>query len=219
MPSLQYIEMKRNIDMLRSHLLPSVFNPLGEYEDRIFTGVVAFRVLCHAAIEDYFEERVVEIAQRAQLLSTRGNRVSRPATCLVAFSGLEMRSPPHSLDPDQPTKQKAWIDEIDVKKKISNCVSSFIRRIKAENHGIREKNLLSILLPIGFDHSAIDKLTLSELDNFGRMRGEFAHSTLHKHVTKRPNPEDEWKKVQAILAMIIAIDVQLDVIAAELIVP
>jgi hypothetical protein len=186
--------MKRNIEMLRDHLLPAEFDPLGEYTEKVFTDVVAFRVLCHAAIEDYFEERVVEIAQRAQLLSTNGDRVSRPATCLLAFSGLEMRSPPPSLDPDQPSKKKTWIDDIDVKRKIGNCITNFIRRIKTENHGIREKNLLSMLLPIGFDYSNIDKLMLSELDNYGRLRGEFAHSTLHKHVTKRPDPEDELKK-------------------------
>jgi hypothetical protein len=217
MPSLQYSEMKRNVDMLRSHLLPADFDPLGEYEEQVFTGVVAFRVLCHAAIEDYFEERVVEIAQRAQSLSANGDRVSKPAACLVAFSGIEMRSPPPSLDPEQPNKKKTWLDAIDIKRKISNCATSFIRRIKTENHGIREKNLLSMLLPIGIDHSTIDKLALSELDNFGRSRGEFAHSTLHKHVTKKPNPEDEWKKVQVLLEMISVMDLQLDVIANELV--
>lgn len=60
MPSKHYSDLKTSIRSLRRHLLPAKFDPTGTYRDRVFTGVVAFRVLSHAAIEQYFEERSID---------------------------------------------------------------------------------------------------------------------------------------------------------------
>lgn len=217
MPSRYYNSLRSNILLLRKHLLPSKFNELGDYRERVFTGVVAFKVLSHAAIEEYFEERAIEIARNAHIACRDRGKISWPATCLVAFCGTEMRTPPETLDAPQPSRRGTWAQEIDVREKIGLAASNYISRIKRENHGILEKNILSILLPIGISHSSIDRLFLSEIDSFGRSRGEYAHTSVAKHVTSRPNPKNEYDRVDQLVKMILQIDIELDALLKDVV--
>ncbi|MBL0934562.1 MAG: hypothetical protein IBJ07_07405 [Rhizobiaceae bacterium] len=202
--------MRDNVRTLRRHLLPRRFRIAGNYDDEVFTGVVAFRVLCHGAIEEYFEERAIEIARLAHIGLRDHGRMSITAASLVAFSGVEMRLPPETIDPPQHNKASTWANEIEFREKVGACASRYIARLKGENHGVREKNLLSILIPIGVDQSKIDRLFLSEIDNFGKMRGEYAHSGVVKHVKKRPNPKDELDKMNKLIDMIKFVDQEFD---------
>lgn len=206
MPSAHYSSMKATINKLRRHLLPSKFNPEGNYRQKDFTGVIAFRVLCHAAFEEYLEERVIQIAVAADKACQQNGTVSWPATCLVAFSGLALGAPPDSLDAPQVTQVGDWPSKVDVKVRVKSCTSSFVRRVKVENHGVLERNVLSLLLPVGYSHSSINRLLLQELESFGRSRGEYAHRSASTHIQSRPNPEDELNKVTNILELLLEVD-------------
>src|SRR5262245_19611761 len=120
MPSKQFRELKKSIRALRKHLLPSKFDPTGAYRERVFTGVVAFRVLCHAAIEDYFESRAIEIAKSALIQCRATGKVSLPAVALVCFSGREHGLPPDTIDPPDPSMRKDWPSKIEVKRRLSD---------------------------------------------------------------------------------------------------
>ena len=85
-----------------------------------------------------------------------------------------------------------------------------------ENHGIREKNLLRLLLPIGADFSAFDPILISELDSFGERRGTVAHSSAIFHVTSKPDPKDELEKVNNIVSLLRDVDRELDRIRAKI---
>ncbi|WP_299823125.1 hypothetical protein [uncultured Jannaschia sp.] len=196
MPSSHYRELKKNAQSLRKHLLPAKFNPMGDYRERVFTGVVAFRILCHAAIEEYFEVRAIEIAKSALSQCRTTGKVSLPAIALMGFSGREHGLPPHTIDPPEPSKKKAWPSEIEIKQRLNDCTSSFVQRISRDNHGVRERNILSMLIPIGIDPVDIDRLFLSEIDNFGMSRGDYAHKAPSIHTAKRPDPKDELSKIQ-----------------------
>lgn len=210
MPSYHYRKLRISIRSLRRHLLPQAFSPTGAYRERVFTGVVAFRVLCHAEIEEYFEIRTVEIAKSAFSQYRNTGKVSLPAIALMSFSGREHRLPPHTIDPPDPSMRKTWLSEVELKQRLNDCTAAFIRRVSQENHGVRERNIVSMLLPVGIESSSIDRVFLSEIDNFGSIRGEYAHKSPSVHTLKKPDPKDELLKIRNLLELILPIDKHLD---------
>lgn len=69
---------------------------------------------------------------------------------------------------------------------------------------------MAILIPFDMFLSEIDQLFLSEIDNFGSISGEYAHTSPSNHTTKKPDPKDEYKKVSGILDLIKPVDRALD---------
>jgi hypothetical protein len=67
MASSRLTDVHIRIEDLRMYLLPAPFLLPGSYEDErsVHIRTVSFRVLAHAEIETYFEDRVVEIAKVA----------------------------------------------------------------------------------------------------------------------------------------------------------
>lgn len=210
MPSKHYSDLKASVRSLRRHLLPAKFDPTGTYRDRVFTGVVAFRVLSHAAIEQYFEERSIEIAKNALKQCRSTGAVSLPALALLGFSGREHRLPPATIDPPDPSMKKSWPSMIEMKQRLNDCATAYVQRISKENHGIREKHILAMLVPIGVNPSNIDRLFLSEIDNFGSVRGDYAHTSPTVHIVKRPDPKDALDKIESLLNLIEPVDKELD---------
>lgn len=210
MPSEHYRELVSSLDELREHLLPQEFDAGGDYPDKVFTGVVAFRLLSHAAIEDYLEARVIEIAIRASSHSNSTGDISLPAAHLASFNDMKFGSPPASLAPPRPNQNAGWPERIDLVARVVKSSSLFVKFAQKDNHGVKEKNLMMLLIPVGLKHSDIDPLLVSELDNFGERRGDFAHSSASKHVRNSPNPEDELNNVLGLLVMLEDLDEKLD---------
>ncbi len=210
MPSQHYNQLKKQVTSLRRHLLPSKFDSSGQYRERVFTGVIAFRVLCHAAIEDYIEERVISIAVKAASHCKNTNKISEPAAHIASFGDEQFGLPPETLVPPQSNQQKDWPYEIDLVARICKLSGNFVGFVKRQNHGIREKNLLRLLITIGLRHDDIDPVLVSELDNFGKLRGEVAHSSTIKHIRTCPNPEDELNRVNNLVSLLRELDRKLD---------
>jgi hypothetical protein len=135
-------------------------------------------VLAHAELETYFESRAIEVAKAAWAAWKKSRHVSRVALRLLAFSGKEMTLPPGSLEAPDPNKSKAWANLLSIDERLERAVSEYVYRVSIENHGIKEKNILSMLLPIGFEHSKLDQLLLTSLNQFGEARGIVAHSSM-----------------------------------------
>jgi hypothetical protein len=216
MSSIQYKELKETIIELRRHLLPRKFNNTGSYRERVFTGVIAFRLLSHAAIEEYFEARVTDIAKRASKHCKNSGTASQSAAHLVTFAEEHYGLPPDTLKPPQHNQEKEWLQKFDLTYRVIASASKFLMFVKKYNHGIREKNIIRLLIPIGYRYKEIDPVLLAELDNFGEGRGEFAHSSTSNHIKKRPDPQYELERVNRIVQMIEDIDKGLDRILREI---
>lgn len=110
-PSSRYRAMARTISELRTSLLPSPFSPTGSYPrpKRVHIHTASFRVLSHAEIESYFEDRAVEVQSLAWELWKHFSRPSHTLTCLLGFSGVATFSPAESLSKAS-GNQKAYID-------------------------------------------------------------------------------------------------------------
>jgi len=196
---------------LRRLLLPARFDPTGSYRDptRVSTRALAFRVLAHAELEAYFEDRVLEVSLAALRAWENARKVSEVTLHLIGFAGRTLELPPDSLSSADVRKAKEWASKTTIEDRLSRCVSDFQRRVRIENHGVKEANLLQMLIPIGFDISKCDAVFLGSMNAFGEARGLVAHTSGRAHVRKGVDPKDEYDKLRAIISSIVPIDDEL----------
>jgi hypothetical protein len=64
-----------------------------------------------------------------------------------------------------------------------------------DNHGIKEKTLLSTFLPIGLTYTDLDTSLLATLNSFGLMRGKSAHESATTH--QPIDPRNEYEKIHS----------------------
>jgi hypothetical protein len=212
MASERFGQLVQQLQVLRDSLLPEGFDPTGTYDrpDKVETGALAYRVLAHAEIEAYFEDRSLEVVVAASSAWDQRSHVSRVVLCLLAFSGKEMSFPPDTLEAPSENKRKNWLAQVDIRERLSPVISSFHRLVRQSNHGVRESNILALLLPIGIEHSRIDPTFLAEIDSFGSLRGLAAHTSSRPSVRQAVDPEQELKRVDALKPGLEAIDKLID---------
>lgn len=197
---------------LRRLLLPSKFDPTGTYKDplRVTTRTFSFRVLAHAEVETYLEDRALEVATTA-LDAWETNRFVSVATFhLIGFSGRPVERPPETLFATEQNKIKDWPSKTSIDDRFSKCVSDFHKRVKLENHGVKEKNIMEMFVPIGFDMSKCDTLFLQTMSTFGESRGAVAHTSGKSHVQKAADPKDEYDVLLNIIKALVPIDREFD---------
>ncbi|MEZ4870096.1 MAG: hypothetical protein R3C14_52695 [Caldilineaceae bacterium] len=79
------------------------------------------------------------------------------------------------------------------------------------NHGIKEANILQLLLPVGVEADEIDDVWLAAINSFGEERGRAAHTSGSSHRTVvLPDPKDELQKVKLLLDGLKEIDIILN---------
>ena len=202
--------LKYELRQLRNSFLPKRFDSTKiEYSDRMLTRFIAYRVFAHAEIESYLEDRARDTAIFAIKVWKERKITSKVLLSLLAFSGCMMEPPPATLTPLKGSK-KIPEEKIKIDKKLDIALASFISCVKG-NHGIKETNILSLLLPIGIDCDELDSSWLSTMNAFGESRGLAAHTSASLHrVSQPPNPEIEFKTVNEILKELMIIDALID---------
>lgn len=189
--------LEQELKKLRKYFLPHQFDSLGNYRERQIALATAYRVLAHAEFESYFEDRVVEIATNALKIWKNNNQTTITLVSLFAFSGLTSDKPPDSLTTNQ--QPQILEEKLKLDRKLSKVFGSFRKSVK-NNHGIREKNILLLLLPIGINSDDLDKVWLQEMNDFGAKRGEFAHQSASNDKTRQPpDPKNELEMVNRLL--------------------
>ncbi|MBF0568523.1 MAG: hypothetical protein HQK95_06590 [Nitrospirae bacterium] len=150
----------------------------------------AYVLLAHAEIESYFEDITREIAMNAY---TDWNDKSTLSATLISLAinseGNFGKAPIEILNLIDKNNNKmnvtlqtalmSFIINIDDKDGIKGIVDSFDDIVR-QNNGIKENNLLKLLLPIGVDRMDIDNTWLIDINQFGERRGDIAHQSLTK---------------------------------------
>lgn len=72
-----------------------------------------------------------------------------------------------------------------------NCVE--------KNHGVKQDNLCNLLVPLGIDPTGLDPVWLTNMDQFGEMRGESVHKGVSFRVARAIDPPTELSRVKALL--------------------
>jgi len=188
MASLRYRQLEGRFRVLRRIFLPKRFSRIGAYGRDTLDRARAFRVLMHAEIESYVEDMVLEAAQKAFAAWRSSGSVSVPLASLLA-----------SFDTSKPGFPEAIGAKPFVRTRVGNILAQFEAKIRA-NHGIRARDLLALLLPIGVEDEKIDQAWLGTTDGFGIARGDAAHqSGLRSRVKYEIDPQSDCRTAEQIL--------------------
>lgn len=194
--SKRFKEMRDRLRELRMHMLPEKFSLTGDYTERQLDRARGYRLLVHAEIESYLED-VVKQASINGISKWKNN--NKPSVMLISFlasfhsnwDAVEEFGTEQINRSPKPRNIGEKVNEI-----INLAQIQYINIIK-HNHGVREKNLKSLICPIGIEMDDLDQTWISNLDSFGSLRGEVAHNT--KKTTAQINPSDEHERVKALL--------------------
>ncbi|MFN7526376.1 MAG: hypothetical protein ACK5QA_02960, partial [Dolichospermum sp.] len=67
----KFITLRTQLNRLKNEFIPEI-SPTGLYSESQLSRTAAYRVLAHAEIESYLEERAWEVVQNAKTLWTKG---------------------------------------------------------------------------------------------------------------------------------------------------
>jgi hypothetical protein len=202
--SVRFRTLTKELSRLKKQFLPKI-SPTGLYSERQLALTLAYRVLAHAEIEAYLEDRVREVVIDAKKDWDNTGKTRRALICLLAFSGQMMDTPPNTLTPTN-SSQDAWEKKLKISKKLDSAITCFYRVIK-QNHGVKEANILALLLPIGIDSDDLDSAWLATMNTFGEQRGLVAHSSATSYRTVQPpDPATELSTVQQIAQGLLQVD-------------
>lgn len=191
MPSPRFMEMQRNITTLRRFMLPGSFDPTGLYSDRVHQRAAAFRLLAHAEFESYLEDAVIAHVRERVARWKRTRRPSVTIASLIAYDEAAGISPTSLLNP--PQKPAPTFDE-----RLDETVRRFHSQVQDRNHGIREQNILSLVLPIGISTEKLDLDWIQLVDSWAQERGSYAHQSGSK-VQKKLDPAREYSTAKRIV--------------------
>lgn len=199
--SLRHRVLLRAITKSRRALLPSRFSPTGTYRrpERVHYRAICFRILVHAEIESYLEDRSREVLDAAWKHWKATRTPSETVVCLLGFSEVALKLPPDSLGGGV-NRQSYESVEIPLQKAFNVLIASL-----KNNHGIKESNVLSLVLPLGIDHRKLDSTLLSDLSSYGNARGLVAHSS-HSATTTYADPRSEWNTAITLAKSLLKLD-------------
>lgn len=158
-------QLESRITFLESNILPAA-NPTGYYTKLELDLIRSYVLLVHAEIESYFEDVAREKVQKALLNWTTNRKKSSCLKAVLAYAGNEI---------SYETTRK--IDSNNISFRMNKAVNHFVALIQ-KNHGIKENNIISILIPLGIEITDIDPVWLSTMDAFGNARGSIAHNSI-----------------------------------------
>ncbi|MBU2887457.1 hypothetical protein KO507_16950 [Gilvimarinus agarilyticus] len=195
--SNRFKELRGRLRELRLHLLPANFSPTGDYTDRQQDRARGYRLLVHAEIESYLED----VSRETVTQAIRDWKTSnKPSNIIVSF----LAAYHSSWSVTEEIKNEELIQIAKSRKNAKDSVvevidlaqRQFTKKLK-DNHGIKDKNFKTLILPTGIDIGSLDQTWLTNIDSFGTKRGEVAHKA--KRTQGTINPKDEFESVQALL--------------------
>ena len=198
MQSEHFISLSENLDEIETTFL-SIDNRLdGLYDLQELTMARAYGLLAHAEIEYYFENVAREIVLKSYKKWISDKKSSHVLMSIAAFLNVKEQIPENVSDEKINKNEEGLIEN-----RLKDCVKKYMSIID-HNHGIKEMNLLKILLPIGIHLNDIDHTFLISADSFGHYRGELAHNSIKtKSLT---DPFAKKKEVDNLLTEIRKLD-------------
>ncbi len=184
--SQMYRQLENRIKAIERLYLPAI-RLNGKYSKKEQDNIRAYLLLIHAEIEAYFEEISGNKATTAFNNWKKNRTKSNVLLSLVSF-------------------HEHKIDEKNIEQRVKKALTAFFYNLR-QNHGIKEENILSMLLPVGLEYSEIDATWLNTITSFGTNRGEIAHTAAK--VQQPLDPAMLKTKVGKILGEIKTIDKKL----------
>jgi hypothetical protein len=185
--SVLYKDLKKRISTLKKHFL--AFQPSDSHLPINQDKLRAFKLLAHAEIESYIENTVLNVWTECEAEWRSNRKVIAPLAFLILFSTSKFEANEHQLERNE---------------RISKILTSF-KNLIGNNNGIKRKNILSLVIPLGVDYSRIDETWLATIDSYGGSRGLVAHNTFS--VQHQLDRNDELSDLSLVLKGISKMDI------------
>ena len=187
---MRYRELSVRLRQLRIRFLPPVIDPTHAPTSREIDNARAYRLLTHAEIEHFLEDLCELTAIRAVNEWVTHRMLARTTLAILAYGEGNYAPTPTSLPSGRPNLDQ----RLD---KAKDSLSTYVR---VENNGIKESNVLRMMLPVGIREADFPTGWLQQIDSFGEHRGITAHTgTLGTgRVANAPHPHSEYATVISI---------------------
>ena len=172
-------QLLSRLQFLENNILPAVRID-GNYTKKEQDLIRSYVLLSHAEIEAFLEDKAKEKVRKA-LSNWNVSRIkSNCLKSILSFTGNEI-----DFENDPNAKNLQY--------RINKTIAHYMNSVVDKNHGVKEKNILKILLPLGIELSDIDQTWLSVMESFGSTRGSIAHSSLQ--VQNRIDRNSELERI------------------------
>lgn len=190
LPTRRFRRLESRVRQIESRFLPAI-NPVGNYSDVDYDRTRAYLLLCHAEIEACVEDLAGETLGKSVTRWSADNRARKALISLVAYHDPGFPAAPASLTtpPQKPPPN--------LKGRVGMAERTHRHRIQT-NNGVKERDLLQLLLPVGVLESDLDPTWLLTMNSFGTQRGLLAHAAAHG-VAQPPDPRGAQNTVKAVL--------------------
>ena len=195
MASARYRILTRNVAKLEQRFLPKLLT--GPFTIRQHDLARGFRLLAHAEIEAYLEDRAKEISLAAVQKFQADKKPHVVVLSLIAWKIVQ-------TELNEKYHRDHFAGNHDHMVEVVKLANNRYQYAIQHNHGIREDNVLSLLLPVGFTAAQIDPTWLNTMNSFGRIRGETAHTSFAP--TQLVDPGTEKTTVAQLVQGLEAID-------------
>lgn len=203
-PRLRALESR--LTQLRRHFLPRTFSPTGQYTDRQYDQARGYRLLAHAEIEACIEDLVADLVTTAYKAWQTDRRPRACIIALLAYHGESLGPVPEGI-----STRPGGASETPLRVRVDIARKVYVNHVRQPNNGVREKDVLKLLLPVGILESDLNSAWLQTIDSFGDLRGTTAHQALK---TQQPlDPAQELRMVTEIVTGLRAIDEKLQNLA------
>ncbi len=187
MASVELTTLRVRIMELRHRLLPArwplLATPTQSERARAFT------LLAHAEVETYLENVVLGYVDRRVTEWLVGGS---PSMCVVGLVKTAQRVV-KSADTDQLSIQDVVLLG---KRQLSSYITT-------RNHGVRERQLSRLFIPIGLELAMLPSGFSQTMDAWGRRRGGYAHQGGFVAI---PTPKSEYDDARQIIDYLVKID-------------
>ena len=186
--TVHFKNLVQNVNLLKTNLLPNP-NPLGAYSPSELLKIRAFRVLAHAELENYIENVCRDVLSATQN-STNTSSKNKVEQSLIKYNSV--------------ANEKKHFGSAQLKTALGSYRDSINK-----NHGIKEKNIFTLFIPIGIDIEQIDSTLLAALESYGETRGRIAHNNISHNVAGLAllqDPTVELNEIQNIITALKPVD-------------
>ena len=152
---VEYRNLVSRIGIIKNHFdfQPGI-NGLTSLQNDKIRGML---LLCHAEFESFVERLAFLIVSDALEKWNKTHRSNYNLSSLLTNSYIDTRQT--------------------VDTKINKIIVDYNNQIIKNNHGIKEHNIKSLFVPLGYYIDDFDSAFIATLDSFGNDRGAVAHSS------------------------------------------
>lgn len=176
MPTAHYVHLETRCNLLIHRFLDSAIaaeqaallaeHPIPEPN---FDDFAAFRLLTHAELEGYFEAKAADSLAALDAVFKSGQIfTSKFAGLIFLYLWREKR---------QLTWPANQGDNLGNTKQLAQEALGFGRKFVESNNGIKEASIHVLSAVMGFFPDELDSVLVSELNQYGKKRGDVAHSS------------------------------------------